>query len=195
MSGWKRERHDPAAKVFASRVFNAVVGWVSGVGLHDINCGFKAYRAELVRELHLYGGLHRYVPVLAQARGYRCGEIEIEHRPRTAGQTKYGAGRLVTGFLDLLTVLLLTRFASRPLHLLGGAGLVAFVVGIAVSLAELLLTLIDWHPLRLGPHRLLFGALLILLGLELIALGLIGELVVSRQRRPGDAYSVAERLG
>jgi len=195
VSGWKRERHDPATKVFASRVFNAVVGCVSGVRLHDINCGFKAYRAELVRELHLYGGLHRYIPVLAQARGYRCGEIEVEHRPRTAGRTKYGAGRLVTAFLDLLTVLLLTRFASRPLHLFGGAGLAAFVVGIGVSLAELLLTLIGWHPLRLGPHRLLFGALLILLGLHLIALGLIGELVVSRQAREGDPYSIAERLG
>ena len=194
VSGWKRERHDPAPKVFASRVFNAVVGWVTGVGLHDINCGFKAYRAELVRELDLYGDLHRYIPVLAQARGYRCGEIEVEHRPRQHGRTKYGAGRLVTGFIDLLTVLFLTRFASRPLHLFGGAGLIAFVVGIGVSLAELLLTVIGWHPLRLGPHLLLFGALLLLLGLQLIALGLIGELVISRQARGDESYSIAERL-
>ena len=194
VTGWKRERHDPATKVLASRVFNAVVSWVSGPRLHDINCGFKAYRAQLVRELPVYGGLYRFLPVLAHARGYRCGEIEIEHRPRTHGKTKYGATRLVTGFLDLLTVVLLTRFASSPMHLVGGAGLVALVVGVVLGLAHLLVAVAGWQLIGLGPHLLLAGALLILLGLQLISAGLIGELVISRERRRGDAYSIAERL-
>ncbi|MFW6161777.1 MAG: glycosyltransferase family 2 protein [Planctomycetota bacterium] len=195
VSGWKRERHDPWSRVLASRVFNAVVGWLSGVRLHDINCGFKAYRAELVRELRLYGDLHRFVPVLAHGKGFRCGEIEVEHRPRTAGETKYGAGRLITGFLDLLTVLLLTGYASRPLHFFGGTGVVAFAVGVVINLYLALLWAFDPTSRPIGTRPLLLlGVLLMILGIQLVSVGLIGELLINRQRRPGDAYSIAERL-
>src|SRR5262249_1471909 len=126
VSGWKKERHDPWHKVWPSRVFNRLVSWLTGVKLHDHNCGFKAYRAEVFKEIRLYGELHRFIPVLAAARGFKVGELVIQHRPRKFGRSKYGVGRFVKGFLDLLTVKFLTGFGSRPSHLLGTIGLVAF---------------------------------------------------------------------
>ena len=129
VSGWKRVRHDPWHKVLPSRVFNGMVGLLTGVRLHDHNCGMKCYRAEIFREVRLYGELHRFIPVLAAARGFRVGEIEINHRPRKFGQSKYGVRRFIKGFLDLLTVKFLTGFGRRPQHLLGSVGLVCFPVG------------------------------------------------------------------
>ncbi len=129
VSGWKRVRHDPWHKVFPSRVFNWLVSRLTGVSLHDHNCGMKCYRREVFREVRLYGELHRFVPVLAAARGFRVGEITIAHRPRRYGRSKYGVRRFVTGFLDLLTVKFLTGFGQRPQHLLGAVGLASFVLG------------------------------------------------------------------
>src|SRR5262245_24469954 len=129
VSGWKRVRHDPWHKVFPSRVFNRMVGWMTGVRLHDHNCGMKAYRADVFREVRLYGELHRFIPVLAAARGFKVGEIEINHRPRRFGRSKYGMRRFIKGFLDLLTVKFLTGYGRRPQHLLGTLGLLGFVVG------------------------------------------------------------------
>ncbi len=123
VSGWKKVRHDPWHKVFPSRVFNRLVGWMTGVHLHDHNCGFKAYRAEVFREVQLYGELHRFVPVLAAGRGFKVGEMVIHHRPRKFGRSKYGWQRFVKGFLDLFTVHFLTKFGRRPQHLLGSYGL------------------------------------------------------------------------
>src|SRR5438874_8016880 len=122
VSGWKKIRHDPWHKVWPSRVFNALVSRLTGVGLHDHNCGMKCYRAEVFREIRLYGELHRLIPVLAAARGFRVGEIVINHRPRKFGHSKYGVRRFVKGFLDLLTVKFLTGFGQRPQHLLGSLG-------------------------------------------------------------------------
>ena len=119
VSGWKKVRHDPWHKVFPSRVFNGMVSWLTGVKLHDHNCGFKAYRAEALREIRLYGELHRFVPVLAAAKGYKVGELVIQHRARKFGHSKYGFKRFLKGFLDLLTVRFLTTFGSRPQHMLG----------------------------------------------------------------------------
>src|SRR6202011_2649510 len=130
VSGWKRTRHDPWHKVGPSRIFNALVSWITGVTLHDHNCGMKCYRAEVVREVRLYGELHRFIPVLAAARGFHVGEIEIKHRPRKFGHSKYGMRRFVKGFLDLLTVKFLTGFGQRPQHLLGTIGLIAFAIGV-----------------------------------------------------------------
>ena len=129
VSGWKKVRHDPWHKVLPRRVFNGMVSWLTGVKLHDHNCGMKCYRARGLREVRLYGELHRFVPVLAAARGFRVGEIAIDHRPRRFGRSKYGAGRFVKGFLDLLTVKFLTGFGQRPQHLLGTVGLASFVLG------------------------------------------------------------------
>jgi len=129
VSGWKRVRLDPWHKTMPSRLFNALVGWLTGVRLHDHNCGFKCYRAEVLREVRLYGELHRFVPVLAAARGFKVGEIAVDHRPRRFGHSKYGVRRFVKGFLDLLTVKFLTGFRQRPQHLLGSVGLLAFALG------------------------------------------------------------------
>ena len=129
VSGWKKTRHDPWHKVFPSRVFNVMVSWLTGVRLHDHNCGMKCYRAEVLREIRLYGELHRFIPVLADARGFKVGEVVIQHRPRRFGVSKYGVRRFVKGFLDLLTVKFLTGFGQRPQHLLGSVGLVSFLLG------------------------------------------------------------------
>ena len=114
VSGWKKERHDPLSKTLPSRLFNKVTARISGVGLNDFNCGFKAYRREIFDSIELYGELHRYVPVLANALGYRIAEIPVRHHPRRFGSSKYGVARYLRGFLDLLTVILITRFAYRP---------------------------------------------------------------------------------
>ncbi len=193
VSGWKRQRHDPWHKVLPSRLFNRVVSWVSGVRMHDFNCGFKAYRAELVRELTLYGDLHRFVPVLAHARGFRVAEIVVQHRPRTHGRSKYGVKRLFTGFLDLLTVLLLTSYASRPLHLFGGIGLLGLGAGVGINGYLAVLWLAGERPIGQRP-LLAVGVLLMILGIQLISLGLIGEMIVSRQESRRRTYSIAERL-
>jgi glycosyltransferase involved in cell wall biosynthesis len=129
ISGWKKVRHDPWHKVLPSRVFNWLVGWLTGVKLHDHNCGFKCYRREVLSEVRIYGELHRFIPVLAAARGFRTGEIVIEHRARKFGKSKYGVSRIVKGFLDLLTVYFLTGFTHRPQHLLGTLGIAAFAIG------------------------------------------------------------------
>src|SRR5215471_1920966 len=129
VSGWKKRRLDPWHKVWPSRVFNRMVSWLTGVRLHDHNCGMKAYRAAVCREVRLYGELHRFIPVLAAARGFRVGEIEVHHRPRRFGHSKYGVRRFVKGFLDLLTVKFLTGFGQRPQHLLGTIGLGSFALG------------------------------------------------------------------
>ena len=129
VSGWKRIRHDPFHKVWPSRVFNFMVSSLTSVRLHDHNCGMKCYRVEVLREIRLYGELHRFIPVLAAARGFRVGELVVEHRPRRFGRSKYGAWRFVKGFLDLLTVKFLTGFGRRPQHLLGSLGLISFFLG------------------------------------------------------------------
>ena len=129
VSGWKQKRHDPWHKVLPSRVFNWMVSWLTGVRLHDHNCGLKCYRREIFAEVRLYGELHRFVPVLAAARGFRVGELAVNHRPRQFGRSKYGVRRFVKGFLDLLTVKFLTGFGQRPQHVLGGIGLFCFSLG------------------------------------------------------------------
>ncbi len=129
ISGWKKVRHDPWHKVLPSRIFNRLVGWLTGVKLHDHNSGFKCYRREVLREVRIYGELHRFIPVLAAARGFRVGEIVVAHRPRKFGRSKYGVSRIVKGFLDLLTVYFLTGYTHRPQHLLGTLGVISFSLG------------------------------------------------------------------
>lgn len=198
VSGWKRVRHDPWHKVFPSRVFNAMVSWLTGVKLHDHNCGMKCYRAEVFREVRLYGELHRFIPVLAAARGFRVGEIEIRHRPRRFGHSKYGVRRFVKGFLDLLTVKFLTGFGQRPQHILGSIGLVAFLAG-CLGMAYLGVTWIInyYHPetfLPLHQRPLLIYALAgLLLGAQMVSIGFLAELITFLQGREEDGYSIAEQ--
>lgn len=177
VSGWKQRRQDPLGKTLPSRVFNATVRRVSGVQLHDFNCGFKAYRADVVRNIRLYGELHRFTPVLANAEGFRIGELPVRHHARRWGSSKYGWSRLVKGFLDLLTVKFLTEYRQRPMHVLGMPGMAAITVGVLIGVwltGEKLITgaAIGGRPL------LLLAVLLVLVGVQFFGLGLLGELLV-----------------
>ena len=181
VSGWKRVRLDPLAKTMPSKLFNWVVATVSGVHLHDFNCGYKAYRAEVVKEVDLYGEMHRFIPVIAARRGFRVAEVPVEHAPRTWGRSKYGFTRLFKGAYDLLTVILLTRFESRPLHFFGAIGALLGGAGFAVLLYMSYLRLV--LDQIIGNRPLLFlGIVLLLSGFQFLSTGLIGELLVRRTR-------------
>jgi glycosyltransferase involved in cell wall biosynthesis len=198
VSGWKRIRHDPWHKVWPSRVFNSLVSQITGVQLHDHNCGMKCYRSEVFHEVRLYGELHRFIPVLAAARGFKVGEIVIQHRPRRYGRSKYGVRRFIKGFLDLLTVKFLTGFGQRPQHLLGTIGLVSFLAGL-LGLAYLAATwLVNWWspstflPLHERP-LLIYSVAALLLGAQMMSIGFLAELITAYQSRDEDSYSIAEQ--
>ena len=201
VSGWKKVRHDPWHKVGPSRVFNWLVSKLTGVELHDHNCGMKCYRREIFDEVRLYGELHRFVPVLASARGYRIGELVIQHRARKFGHSKYGFARFVKGFLDLLTVRFLTGFAQRPQHMLGTVGLVSFFLG----LFGLTFLATWWVISRLIPgleaihlHErpaVLYSVALLLLGGQLMSIGFVAELLIAYHDPDIKAYSISEKTG
>ena len=195
VAGWKRQRYDPWHKTLPSRVFNAVVGWLFGLALHDVNCGFKAYRMEVVNEIPLYGELHRLLPVLAAQRGYRVGEIVVEHHPRQFGRSKYGIERFARGALDALSVWFLGRYGQSPGHFFGSIG----VATIALGLFSLLVALLRWATVEkrfAGLALALVGAILVCGGILNLGLGLIAELAV-RQHPPldPDLHIADERLG
>jgi glycosyltransferase involved in cell wall biosynthesis len=183
VSGWKTRRQDTWARRFLSRGFNAMTGWLTGVRLHDVNCGLKAYRAEVVREVRIYGELHRFIPVLAHHLGFRIAELPVHHRPREHGRSRYGLERYFRGFLDLLGVSFMGRYRHRPLHLFGGLGLVLGAVGAGV-LVYLTIDKLLGHAIGKRP-LLLLGVLLVVVGIQLFSLGLISELVTAQheQRR------------
>jgi glycosyltransferase involved in cell wall biosynthesis len=199
VNGWKQPRRDPWHKVLPSRVFNALVSLLTGVRLHDHNCGMKCYRRAVLREVRLYGELHRFVPVLAAARGFAVGEISIQHRPRKFGRSKYGPRRFTKGFLDLLTVKFLTGFGQRPQHLLGTIGLISFVIGL-IGLASLAVnwvlghTLTGWEitPLHQRP-AVIYSLGALLLGAQMMSMGFLAELITAYQVRDADTYSIAEQ--
>jgi glycosyltransferase involved in cell wall biosynthesis len=177
VSGWKTRRRDPITRRIPSRLFNWAVGRVAGLRLHDMNCGLKAYRADVVERLTLYGELHRFIPVLAHERGYRIGELPVNHRPREHGRSRYGLERYLRGFLDLLTVTFIGRYRQRPLHLFGGLGLGLAAIGFVVLLY---LTIVKLAGHAIGERPLLtLGVLLVVVGLQFFSLGLLGELVTS----------------
>ncbi|MFN0178725.1 MAG: glycosyltransferase family 2 protein [Gemmatimonadales bacterium] len=181
VSGWKQSRADPIGKTLPSRFFNWVTCKVSGLELHDFNCGFKAYRAEVVKELDLYGEMHRFVPVLAAAQGFRVRELPVEHSPRVWGKSKYGLSRLFKGAYDLLTVVLLTRFENRPMHFFGSFGLVFGTAGVGLLVYMSYLRLVLDQSIGTRP-LFFFGVVLLLAGLQLGSVGLLGELLVRRTR-------------
>ncbi len=190
VSGWKTKRRDPLTRRIPSRIFNTVAGKVSGVHLHDLNCGLKAYRAEVVEGMQLYGELHRYIPVLAHYRGYRVTELPVNHREREHGRSNYGVERYVRGFLDLLTVTFMGRYRHRPLHLFGGLGLIAGMMGLAILVY---LTIVKLAGHAIGQRPLLtLGVLLIVVGIQLLSLGLLSELITSHhEERTGGADRTA----
>jgi dolichol-phosphate mannosyltransferase len=180
VTGWKAHRSDPLSRRVLSRVFNTVTGWLSGLRLHDMNCGLKAFRVEVARELDLYGELHRFVPVLAHDLGFRVTELSVNHRPREHGRSRYGMERYARGFLDLLTVTFMSRYRHRPLHLFGGLGLLLGAIGTGI-LVYLTVVKLTGEPIGRRP-LLLLGVLLVVVGIQFLSLGLLSELVTSQHR-------------
>lgn len=199
VSGWKEVRNDPVNKTMPSKVFNWLVGVLTGVKLHDHNCGFKVYRREIFDEVKLYGEMHRFVPVLAAAKGFRVTEIPVNHRARQHGVSKYGLKRLPKGFLDLLTVSFLTGFNQRPQHLLGMFGLASFSVGAFGMFAMAIYWILrmvaypEWTPLHQRPV-VLYSVGLLILGTQLLSMGFLAELIVAKGQSREEPYSIAKQL-
>ncbi len=198
VSGWKIDRKDPWHKTWPSLGFNTLVSWISGVKLHDHNCGLKAYRTEVLREVRLYGELHRFVPVLADARGFKVGEVAVNHRPRKFGHSKYGVTRLAKGLLDILTVEFITGFGDRPQHLLGAIGLLAFSLGGLglgyLAIAWCVTRAMSDAPIHLHETAMLYYALgLFVIGAQFLSVGLLGEMLTAYKMRDTDTYSIAQR--
>jgi glycosyltransferase involved in cell wall biosynthesis len=200
VNGWKQRRLDPWHKVYPSRVFNGLVSAITGLKLHDHNCGLKLFRSEVAGEIRLYGELHRFIPVLADARGFRVTEIPVNHRPRRFGHSKYGVRRFARGFLDLLTVKFLTGFGERPQHILGGFGLLFFAIGFCGLLflggvwCGTHIFGADFGPIGTRP-LLAYSIAATLLGAQALSLGLLAELLVAYTGKETETFSVRERVG
>lgn len=194
VSGWKRDRKDPLGKRLPSKFFNWATNRSTGLTLHDHNCGFKAAHREVYELIPLYGELHRYVPALAHRLGFRVEEIPVNHRPRAQGKSKYGFERYLRGFLDLLTVIVLSRYDKRPGHFFGGLGIALGTIG-AVALFYLAgVWLFTDHPIGNRP-LLSFGILLEVVAIQLVSLGVLSELVLSQSTQPPPSTFVREQVG
>lgn len=196
VSGWKQVRHDPWHKVLPSRLFNGMISSLTGVRLHDHNCGLKAYRRAVLDEVQLYGEMHRFVPVLAASKGFRVAEIVIQHHPRKHGVSKYGFERFIKGFLDLLTVYFLTGYGNRPQHLLGTIGLASFGTGFVGLLILTALWVISrltaMDDVHLHSKAIFYYCIVaLLLGVQLITMGFLAELITALNRPSRSPYSIA----
>ncbi len=191
VSGWKKTRHDPITKTLPSKLFNFTLRRLSGLGLHDFNCGFKAYRREAAMAINVYGELHRYIPVLVHWKGFRVTEVPVQHHPRRHGTTKYGLERILKGFLDCLTVLLLTRFASRPLHLFGTVGAGIGSIGLAILVYLSVLWVVANESIGDRPI-LLIGIMLMLVGVQLVSAGLVAEMLTRQDSAARRDYNIRE---
>ena len=193
VTGWKQQRQDPISKRVPSKVANTITSWLSGLYLHDMNSGLKVYSRDCARSLQIYGDLHRYVPVIAHLDGFRVTELPVVHHPRQFGQSKYGTGRLIRGGLDLVTVLFLSRYGRRPLHLFGTIGGLLMFAGFMINV----LLAVEWfqgiRPIGDRP-LLLLGILLLLMGVQLMTIGLIGELVVRSKQEQTDPLNVVRHV-
>jgi glycosyltransferase involved in cell wall biosynthesis len=194
VSGWKKKRKDPLSKTVPSRFFNWVTRRISGLPLHDFNCGLKVYRCEVVKSVDVYGELHRYIPLLAKWAGYdRVAEKPVRHHPRKYGETKFGVERFIQGFLDLITVVFLTRFAVRPMHFFGGLGTLTFGAGFLINLWLTIDKLVFGNYIGDRP-LLLLGLLLILFGAQMFTTGLLGEMVIQPRMEDTESYVVGEAV-
>jgi glycosyltransferase involved in cell wall biosynthesis len=190
VSGWRYLRNDRLGKRIGSRLYNWSTSLLTGVRLHDINCGFKCYRKEVLSEVMIYGERHRYIPVLASYRGFRLGEVRIEHAPRAHGKSRYGLGRVVGGVFSLLTVILLTRYTNKPLHFFGLVGAGLFSVGSAIDL-YLIFARVFFHEWLSNRPLLIIGTMLVIVGVQFILFGLLAEMIAFSYRRETD-YSIVE---
>lgn len=184
VSGWKKKRNDPFGKRIASRLFNFFASIITGIKIHDFNCGLKAYKKEVTTHLSLYGEIYRFIPAIAGWKGFKVGEVIVKHGSRIYGKSKFGQERLLRGFLDLLTIMFLTKYTQRPLHLFGGLGLLLSLFGFIVDAYLALL----WFSGQFIGHRplLLLGTLLVIIGVQFISFGLLGELIVFSSRKETD---------
>jgi glycosyltransferase involved in cell wall biosynthesis len=193
VSGWKVKRKDSLSKILASRLFNFMTSFMSGVRIHDFNCGFKCYKREVIENIKIYGELYRFIPVLAAWKGFKVGEIKIAHHPRRYGKSKFGLERFGRGLFDFLTILFLTKFAHRPLHFFGAAGLLLTISGLSICIYLTSLWFRGFRPIGNRP-LLLLGVLLLISGIQFISIGLIGELITSKFHKEEEGYFIKERL-
>ena len=177
VSGWKKERKDPISKRFPSKIFNYVTRIMTGVKIHDFNCGLKIYRKEVIKTFDLYGGRHRYIPALAGHKKFRISEIQVNHRPRMHGVTKYGGSRLFHGFFDLISIIFMNRYTQQPLHLFGFFGLFCGLASLTVELYVIGRKIFFGHSFYEHLALMLFGAMLFILGLWFFSIGLIAEMI------------------
>jgi len=191
VSGWKLKRLDPLSKTLPSKLFNKVVSLVTGLRIHDFNCGFKAYSRNVLENLRIYGELHRYIPALAHGEGFRVSEIAVDHRPRAHGKSKYGWERYLRGMFDLLTVLFITRYMRKPLHFFGSLGLVFMSMGFVIN-AYLAVWWFMGHAIGHRP-LLSLGVLLMVMGVQFISTGLVGEMI-TRNQQPDEGSFVARKV-
>ncbi len=194
VSGWKKERKDPITKKLPSKIFNKLASILTGVKIHDFNCGYKAYRREVIENLEIYGELYRYIPALANSKGFKITEIPVEHHERKYGRSKYGWERIIKGFLDLITVIFLTRFLKRPMHLFGGIGILFLITGFIINLSLVLYKLLTGALIGTRP-LLTLGVLLMIIGVQFLSLGLIGEMLSNLTHERKREYLIAEEVG
>lgn len=193
VSGWKKNRKDRFIKRFSSKIFNLVTDWLTGLRLHDINCGLKIYRREVTQSIQVYGELHRFLPVLAHQVGFRVGEIVVQHHSRKHGKSKFGPSRFSKGFFDLVTVLFLTRYTKRPLHLFGVAGMISFVLGFGVA-AYLAFEKLFLSKYLSNRPLLFLGLVLMIIGVQAVSIGLLGEMITAATPQ-APFYFVKRELG
>jgi glycosyltransferase involved in cell wall biosynthesis len=191
--GWRKDRKDPFLKKASSKLFNRVTSLFTGIRIHDVNCGLKACRREVIQNIKVYGKLHRFLPILAKSHGFKVGEVVVKHHPRLYGKTKYGVSRFAEGFFDLITVLFITRFTKKPLHIFGSIGIFLLTIGTFIS------AYLTMEKLFLGKYLsnrplLFLGILLIIVGIQFFSLGLLGEML-TESRQDHNAYSIKKVLG
>ena len=198
VSGWRRRRFDPWHKVFLSRLLNSLFGILSGLKLDDHNCGLKCYRAAVLKEIKLYGELHRFITIMAYRQGFRVTQIETKHSHRRHGHSKYGPTRLLKGLLDISTMGFLCTFRHRPIHLLGGMGLLAFVGGMLGLALLAIMWFSDGGPIGVRP-LLIYSVASVLFGIQIIIFGILTELIIAyhleRGGKDDDQYTILERVG
>ncbi len=199
VSGWKKKRHDPISKTIPSRFFNGVTRYISGIKLHDFNCGLKAYDQKVIRNIHIYGEMHRYIPLIAKWNGFsKIGEKVVEHRPRKYGETKFGLERFLNGFLDLISVSFVNRYKKRPMHFFGLLGSVSFLAGFIITcwlILQKLLGLYSGGRVReITEQPLFFLALVaLIIGVQLFLTGFLAEMMTSNASRKTD-YNIEEEI-
>jgi glycosyltransferase involved in cell wall biosynthesis len=192
VSGWKENRKDPIGKTLPSKLFNTVTSRLSGLHLKDFNCGFKAYRREVIEDLDVYGELYRYIPVVVHAKGFKVGELPVSHRPRRHGESKYGLERFIRGPMDLLTILFLVTFRKRPLHLFGNIGLIIGSLGFVINVY---LAILWFMGKGIGDRPLLMlGTLLIIVGIQMLVFGLLGEMMAASSHDRAEADKLIRRI-